>query len=476
MELSKPFIHLFKNEEKYYIYDVNKNTILNVQKYMYELLDLYMQDETGLPSDKKSEIIQIIKTMRKDGYFSSQRVMEIIHPEDEILEFHLESKVAMISLQVTQQCNLRCEYCVYSGKYTNRIHSNKIMGFATAKRAIDFLNEHSRDMPSVGITFYGGEPLLQFNLIKQCIEYAEKSMEGKHLIFNLTSNATLLNEEIISYFEAHHVYMLISIDGPENIHDRSRKFASGQGSFQTIMNNIKTIQEKFPDYQKNLTINTVINHNSSFSAIDAFFSNCEQVKDIALNVQFVKSGSEDNIYATEKFLAEYNNEMSKLYLSMAGRMEERFISKIVKNKKKGLVDVARKLVPMNCLPEKGHPSGPCIPGVQRPFIDIEGNIFPCERVNESSGIMNIGNIYDGFDINQIRKLLNIGKISEQQCKNCWAFMFCTLCAASADHNNELCPMKKESFCNDVRSYVESLFKDYCALKELGVSFEDDIEI
>lgn len=453
----KPFIHLFKNGENYYVYDVNKNSVLKITKHVFELLKMNLSDEEVLANE-------FIKSMKDDGYLSSKKITEIIHPEDELLEYYLESKVSMIALQLTQQCNLRCEYCVYSGKYENRVHSDKNMSFKTAQRAIDFLVEHSRDKQNVSISFYGGEPLIQFNLIKDCIEYAEKVLEGKKLFFNITTNATLINEKIIRYFKDHNVFLLISIDGPEDIHDSSRKFISGEGTFKTIINSIKMIREKVPDYMKNISLNAVINCNSNFNNIDKFFSCYEEVKDIDLNFQFVKDGcNQDNIYATQKFFEEYDNEVLKSYLSLMGKGEHKILSKIIKQNITELIKEVKKLTPTKCLPERGHPSGTCIPGVQRPFIDVDGNIFPCEKVNETSKMI-IGNIYDGFDIYKIREFLNIGKYNEKQCKNCWASIFCTLCISKAE--------KIDSVCNEIKNNTELMLKNYCTFKEAGVNFND----
>ena len=111
-----------------------------------------------------------------------------------------------------------------------------------------------------------------------------------------------------------------------------------------------------------------------------------------------------------------------------------------------------------------------MPGVQRPFVNAYGKLFPCERVNETCDEMCIGNIYDGFDMEKVKKLLNVGKITGEVCKNCWAFNFCTQCAVTADNGERMTPTVRLEKCNKVRSHVENLFKDYIALKECGCDF------
>ncbi len=129
------------------------------------------------------------------------------------------------------------------------------------------------------------------------------------------------------------------------------------------------------------------------------------------------------------------------------------------------------LKPLKNVPERDHHGGPCVPGVQRLFVNVYGDLFPCERVSESSQVMKIGSLDEGFNIENIRRILNIGKITEEKCKNCWAFRFCQLCAASADVITGFSAKKKMSHCNNVRASVEEAFKDYCTLRKLGHDFE-----
>lgn len=108
------------------------------------------------------------------------------------------------------------------------------------------------------IGFYGGEPLLQFDLMCRIIEYAEERMRGRPLTFNMTTNGSLLNNKIIEYLEAHKVRTLISLDGPKEINDKNRVFKNGSGTYETVINNIKHIKENHPSYFNNVSINMVI--------------------------------------------------------------------------------------------------------------------------------------------------------------------------------------------------------------------------
>lgn len=105
-------------------------------------------------------------------------------------------------------------------------------------------------------------------------------------------------------------------------------------------------------------------------------------------------------------------------------------------------------------------------------MDINGTFYPCERVSELSEPMKIGSVFEGLNVDKMRKILNIGKISENTCKNCWAYRFCYLCAVQADNITELSAEKKLSNCRKVRFKTEEDFKDYCMLMEFGCNFEE----
>jgi uncharacterized protein len=477
MVSDKPFVHLFNTHGGNYIYDVNTNMFLKVPKHVYDYLNAQLHNRVDKP-DETNEVAaaDIIKRMKEDGFLSIKRPSEIVHPYDGTLEYQLKKKLRLVTLQVTQQCNLRCAYCAYSGSYMNREHSNKKMSIETAKKGIDFLINNSKDSDRIGIGFYGGEPLLEFKLIKQCIEYAKERAEGKDLSLTATVNGTLLSENIVEYFEEHGLNLLISLDGPRQIHDKNRKFSNNScGSFDMVIDKLEMIKEKFPNYFKsNITFNSVLDMENDFSCVNEFFTNYETVKDSMFTSQIVSDRySKNKVVAREEFISGMYYEYFKLYLSKLGRLDKKHVSRIVENEYSATKEAFMKgRRHEKCLPDKCHPSGPCVPGATRLFIDIYGNLFPCERVSETSEIMKIGHIDTGFDIDKVRKLLNIGKLTENNCKQCWTFRYCALCATSVDNLNEFSPGNRLSLCARMRDTIEYDFKDYCTLKELGYILND----
>lgn len=471
MNSEKPFIHLFKTPGGYYIFDVNTNAIIKTNKSVYDFL------QTGQKSCDDNDLINAIEKLKAKGFLSSKRVKEITHPYDDTVEYHLANKLKMIILQVTQQCNLRCEYCAYSGNYLNRGHSNLRMNFEMAQKCIDFLIDNSRDEERVNITFYGGEPLLEFELIKKCVHYAKEISEGKTVGFNFTTNGTLFTKEIIEFFEQHDAAIAISLDGPKEMHDQNRKFAaSGCGTFEKVSKNLEFFRENYPKYfREKVVFNTVLDRNNDFSCVNEFFASYDAIKDSPINVSniainYAKFQNE----GSEEYDIKLKYELFKLYLNKFNRLDDRYVSKLILTEYTRLrTSVFEGRARMKELPEKGHHGGPCIPGTSRLFVDVNGNFFPCERVSENSEIMRIGHIDTGFDIEKVRTLLNIGRITAESCTNCWAFRFCTLCAASADDTKELSPKIKHSNCMAVRYGQEQNLKDYCTLKEFGHKFEND---
>ena len=164
----------FRTYRKNYVYDRHMNAVIAVDED--EFNELRKVEKAELAAEKSA----VIAKYQKEGLFKPNVVEKIWHPQTDIVEHHTEKKLQQLTLQVTQQCNLRCEYCIYSGIYDgNRTHANKRMNFEVARKAIDFFLEHSIETSDVVIGFYGGEPLLEFELIRRCVEYANERCEGE---------------------------------------------------------------------------------------------------------------------------------------------------------------------------------------------------------------------------------------------------------------------------------------------------------
>ena len=332
--------------------------------------------------------------------------------------------------------------------------------------------DHSRDSVRVTVGFYGGEPLIEFELIKKCMDYINRRGEGKDVHYTLTTNGTLLHRDIVQYLEQHSVSLVISLDGPQQVHDGTRKFCGDEGSFDRVVRNLQEIRKDFPDYFKKISINAVVNPENDLSCITRFFDEFETVKDMhavmtVIAEQYSKKTAEQN----EKFIQDSEYEYFKVMLARLNKIDKKHISRLVDRRFQELYRLYNSLTLTEKVPDVIHHGGPCIPGAQRLFVDVNGDFFPCERVSETSQVMKIGGIHTGFDYAKIREILNIGKITEESCKNCWSFRFCFLCAAFADTLTELSAKEKGKHCRSVRYNTDSQLKDICAMKELGYDFQ-----
>jgi uncharacterized protein len=477
MNGEKPFIHLFKTQGGQYIFDVNTNSIIRTQDEAFGLLQDMLNNYNNCDELYKNyESNSTIRKLKESGFLSSKKVREVAHPVSNVLEDYMGSKIRMIILQLTQQCNLRCRYCPYSGNYINRSHKNFRMSFETAKKGIEFIIDNSRDVDEINIGFYGGEPLLEFELMKKSILYTKEVSEGRKIRFSFTTNGTLFTKEIIEFLMSHDVQIAISLDGPKEVHDKNRKFAvTGCGTFEKIAKHLEYFKENYPEYFKKVAFNAVLDRSSSFSCVNEFFTGYDTIKDSlllssGLSTHYSKNEIDDR---NEEYDVLVNYELFKMYLSKLGRLDEKHVSKLVTAN----FDILKKILVEDRgrrseLSDMEHHGGPCVPGTQRLFVDVNGNLFPCERVSEESDTMRIGHLDSGFDFNKVRNLLNFGKLTQDSCTNCWAFRFCTLCAAFADDLNELSSKKILSNCRDVRRTLEQQLKDYCMLNEFGYKFDE----
>lgn len=440
----KPLIFQYKTPMGYYFYETQKNEIIAVNKELYEYIKAIMEDDVtkkiNINQRTKGEYDELVSA----GYLQLSYIENIEHMATPLLKLALDRKMERILLQVTQNCNLRCEYCVYSeSKNPNtRSHSNNIMTFQTAKKAIDFYAKHSIDNDVKTIGFYGGEPLLNFKLIKEVIEYANEKFKGKEIVYSITTNGTLLNDDIIDFFEENNVMLTVSLDGPKAIHDKNRRFLNGGGSYDIVMNNLNKVKEKSKK-EMPFNINMVIDPENDYDEIIKIFKH-PVLEGINVNISIVEENEKTKRYS-EDYYSKFQNDMFFGLLNELRGGKRESVSKIVQ---KGIQQMNTRLSAFrtNILSNKTAPSGPCIPGKMRLFIDCFGTFYPCERVSETVDDFKIGTIETGFDILKISNLLNIAELTEEACRNCWAFSLCTVCAKYSVGNHALCKEKKLSRC------------------------------
>jgi uncharacterized protein len=417
-----------------------------------------------------------VMELKKLGYLKNESVVEKIeHPYTRNIDVFLDRKIEKITLQLTQNCNLRCKYCVYSNSKTSRqrSHTRKKMSLETAKKSIDFLWNHSVDSRRVNVGFYGGEPLLEFEMMQKIVEYSKRQFIGKELSFSITTNGTLLNDEIIHYFEDFDIPIIISLDGIKEVHNKNRIFSNGKGTYDAIITNIQRIKQIAPKLAKNMQVNMVINPENDYDCFNLVCLEGKELDKLVISASIVDYDYEDKLTTySEDYItkSEYQNFLA--LLERMNRVNAKNVSPLSINSMSSIWDKCEKMQLITGLCKTDTPSGPCIPGQFRLFVDVTGRFFPCERVSEKSRAMCIGNLEDGFDKCSINKQLNIGKLTEDLCKNCWCFRHCGLCVKKADDGTEsLSAKRKLKFCDSVITDVHNIMSHYLFFKETQLFYQ-----
>lgn len=473
-EQKMPFVKCFRTPNDFYCFDANKSELIDIPEEVYRYL--LRQAEGNAAGEPPAAYTDF----RSRGYFSEEsRVQHVRHPMTDYIETLLERKLGKLTLQVTQNCNFRCKYCIYSENSSEqqRSHSQKNMSWKTAKKAVDFLRAHAIDSEDVNISFYGGEPLLKMGLIRQVVAYAEECFAGKRLSFNMTTNGTLLNEEIVRYLEEHKIKLMISLDGPKKINDKNRVFRGGGGTFDTVMERIELVRRVAPEYAKSMQISMVMDPQNDFDCINEIYLNEKELSELFVAPAIVDREYDDAQAAYgEEFVWKRQYQAFLAILAHCGRIDKNRVSPIAAVSEKSAIENRFDAAEYAPLYETDAPGGPCMPGQLRLFCNVDENLFPCERVSETSEATRIGNLTDGFDVDKVKRFLNVGQVTEEDCRNCWSFRFCSLCGKKADSGNaEFDAARKKKHCGDVRNAAYEKIKRYLLFQEMAVYYGAQLE-
>lgn len=369
-------------------------------------------------------------------------------------------------LSVTESCNLRCNYCVYGGSYRyQRVHNNKNMSFSIAKKSIDYFlkitDDKKRIVPlELGkrvVGFYGGEPLLKYDLIKKCINYVRnvKNLPAEYLRFQMTINGTLLNEEIIDYLKIHDITLVISLDGPQVEHDRNRRDYNGKGTFNIVMRNIMRIKEKYPDFAKKMFVKPTFDFKTDLISVNKFFTN-EDLGSIFLPTLASMNNTD--------YYDQFTNDERSLYFKRMKELEDEYYDAQHNTSNKN--EYFNKYKFMRLLFERSllvytersfwteeQYTACCLPG-SKIFVDTKGNIHLCERMNNT---FPIGNCDSGLDlnmINNIRQKYFNEVIKKNECWLCENRKLCQSCYATEIVDSRF---DTQTRCKDIKKSLGNSF-------------------
>lgn len=379
-----------------------------------ELLAKYGERE-NLSLGELDEVLADIEQLKADGKLFTEDVYA-----DRAFDFKNRSTVVKaLCLHVAHICNLNCSYCFAAqGKY----HGERaLMSFETGKRALDFLVEHSGTRKNLEVDFFGGEPLMNFEVVKQLVAYA-RSIErqaGKNFRFTLTTNGVLLNDEVTEFAnrECHNV--VLSLDGRKEVHDRLRKTVNGQGSYDLIV-------PKFQDFvQKRGNRGYYVRGTYTKYNLD-FTNDIFHMADLG----FTELSMEPVVSAPDDPYALSEADLPTLY-----KQYELLAEEMLRRRRAGkpftfyhyMIDLS---------------GGPCIykrisgcgSGTEYLAVTPWGDLYPCHQfVGDEK--YRLGDIWSGVtntEVQQEFKLCNA--YARKECRDCWAKLYCSGgCAANAYH-------------------------------------------
>jgi uncharacterized protein len=479
-----PFIKKFKQGGFYYIYDVNTNQIIEVEEDVYKFIDIYTEGQERkleTPADRlrrhsdfsrmSKAFEKIANAREKYGLFSNFRPEKVLlgmRTADQIKKFH-NKNFNQLLLELTTNCTLNCTYCNVSGKYAQRDRVPTDMSRETIWQSVDYFYENSRNTTAPSISFYGGEPLIKFNTIKEVVNCVSKKIDGDKYNFNLTINGTIFNKEIADFFIEHDFAVNVSLDGPEHVNDRYRHSRKGGGSFETIKRNLQFLKSYNPGYfSDKVSISCVL--APPFDKIDDtidFFSSDETFDELRLKGKI--RSSRVNTSETS-FIEDLGLEKSiKQYSKVSDYFTERIKSAILSHDL-SLLTIERRQMEgiLHNLARRGvkrlynhyPPLGACHIGLKRIFVKTNGDFYICER---SGSNYKIGDVENGLDYGKIAEYYRKLEEATTDCKDCWALSHCERCWVRIGNVDEFNGERKKNFCQTQKMFIEKAFKVYAEL-------------
>lgn len=357
----------------------------------------------------------------------------------------------MFVIGITEQCNLRCTYCCYSGLYEgNRTHSSKSMSTEDIDRTLSFIHKNAKG-DNLHIAFYGGEPLVNYDVLRYAIAKA-KEMWQETVSFSITTNGTLLNDERIEWFISHHIELHLSVDGTKAFHDRHRVDASGNGSFAKVYQALKYIREYHNDCMAHVQIQMTIPSFEDIPEIAESWHNDECLKDIqpskisALAPNFSKRV---NRLDFDSQIAFYSNLLSLYHSHKDWLVLKAFLFQQISYwKDRPIVETEGKM-----------PMSTCLPLTNKLFIDTQGKIAICEKFSDE---YRIGDVTIGINWDEANRLTRTYyNVRKERCAICPAVRMCDLCLSSVSFT----PEQWNILCHNERVHHKATLWLFCEMAE-----------
>lgn len=393
-------------------------------------------------------------------------------------------RCSQLTIELTGKCNLRCKYCIYNDYFDGmRTFNTSSIDFETARKAIDFVFNH-RNEEHLAITFYGGEPLLNFQVMRQCIDYCLEKSDPTNLSFSFTTNLTLMTPEIADYIaQVPNMSILLSMDGPEEIHNCARVKRDGTGSFKDAFAGLQVLAAAVNKYKcARIAFNAVLTPpytKERFDEINDFFEKLDFLpSDTEVRATYPAAGSIPDSYYQELRMKGITFSEETDWNSWA---KEKYGNQIDLNEKKnlhysvltgGLVLIQNRRLretPVGIVPSNGC----CAPGKRRLYVCTDGTYKVCERIGDSPSI---GNVNDGVDVKAVKKyyLEEYEAKSLPDCSQCWAVNLCDICYAQCYDKAGVNIKEKRKLCPGIRKKNIQYLSDYHEMLESNSEVLEEI--
>lgn len=463
-------VHLYKNNGYNMVLDVNSGSIHVVDDVVYDVLELLNEAEDRRKEEGfRQEITD--KMLAKYGEdITAKDMKDVFEDLDEleengtlftvdvykegVIDFKKrQTVVKALCLHIAHDCNLACRYCFAGeGEYKG---DRSLMSLEVGKKALDFLVANSGNRRNLEVDFFGGEPLMNFDVVKELVAYGREleKTHDKHFRFTLTTNGVLLRDDVIEFANKEMDNIVLSIDGRKEVHDHMRPFKNGKGSYDFILDKFKKVAES-RNQQKYYVRGTFTHYNLDFvkdvlSLADEGF---EQI-----SVEPVVAGPEEPYAIREEDIPQ----ICEGYDELAKEM--------LKRKKEGRgFNFFHYMIDLSGGPCVYKRLSGCGSGTEYLAVTPWGDLYPCHQfVGEEEFCL--GNVDDGIVNTEMRdtfKLCNV--YAKEECRNCFAKFYCSGgCAANAYHCHQDINKPYEIGCELQRKRVE------CAIMLQAAYAEDE---
>ncbi|BFM14419.1 thioether cross-link-forming SCIFF peptide maturase [Maricurvus nonylphenolicus] len=402
-----------------------------------------------------SEIVDTVAQLGDLKLISSDGV-EAFNSEVKSLE---QIPLATLVLNVNTGCNLSCSYCYKED--LDKPNNGQKMSFETAKQSIEMMLTESPDQPRYNIVFFGGEPLSNMPLIRDVVSYAEKRFAeiNRPIDFSLTTNATMLTEEIVAYLNEHRIGVAISIDGPKAVHDKNRITVSGQGTYDVVRRKIEMLMQGY-----------------SARPIGARVTLTKGVTDIE-NIWdhlFNELGFSEVGFApvTSGDISYYNlseQELEAVFSNMKA-LGRRYIDAAAKGQSIGFSNMHQMLTDIH---EGTKKALPCGAGAGMVAIDHSGGVNLCHRFT-GSDLPLFGSVSEGLDREALTGFLETRMDrTDKGCNTCWIRNLCSGGCYHESYARYSDPQKPVyHYCDLMRDWIDFGLKAYSEITQANPDFMD----